>query len=255
MTTFTVPAAQVFAGNNDRTTFDPAALTELAASIAANGIAQPPTVRPVGDRFEIVCGERRFRAMTEILGWVDVPVVVRDYTDQEAAAVMLAENVARADLNPIDEANAYQRRMTEFGMTQADLAAAVGVPAQTIYRRVVLLKLRPEIQKLVADGNLPQAYAQLMTPLDRDRQVIAAQGFALPLAAFRALCSRLQAEQDQETMFDPDTFLQVDEYLAAARLAPTLTGKARLKAMIAALADKLPADDVLVVEARELVAL
>jgi hypothetical protein len=118
----TVEAALIVPGDNDRQAFEPVALQELADSIAAHGLAQPITVRPIaGGLYQIVAGERRFRAM-QLLGWERVPALVRDLDDRQASAIMLVENLNRVDLNPIDEARAYSKRMTEFSWAVSDIA-------------------------------------------------------------------------------------------------------------------------------------
>src|SRR3990167_1299050 len=118
-----IAARKIDQGANDRTVFNAEALDDLAASIRDNGLAQPITVRPVRrGRYEIVAGERRFRACAHLLGWTSVPCIVRDMDDAQAAAVMLAENVARADLDPADEALAYQSRIERYGWMVDELA-------------------------------------------------------------------------------------------------------------------------------------
>ena len=241
-----IPASQIVAGDNDRKAFGPQALAELAASIDANGLAQPPTVRPLASGlYEVVAGERRFRAVTTILGWTEVPVIVRSLDDEAAGAIMLAENVARANLNPIEEAVAYQRRMARFGFSQADLAAQVGVPRQTVYRRLQLLKLRPEMIDLVASGQLDQAFATAMVDFDADRQIVAwkALGAGLNLSEFRAVCARLEGEQAQESMFDPSTFWSIEDYVTTGREAPKRSEKEQLRAMVRRLADQVAQSD------------
>lgn len=109
-----LPYAQVQPGQNDRTVFRPEELEALAASIQADGLIQPITVRPTpGGRFEIVAGERRYRAIG-LLGWETVPAIVRDLTDEQASTIMLLENVHRVDIDPVDEARAYQSRIDRF---------------------------------------------------------------------------------------------------------------------------------------------
>lgn len=97
-----VPVAQIVPGNNDREEFDAVALRELADSIGQHGLAQPITVRPYGQGFQIVAGERRWRAV-QLLGWETIPALVRPLSDEEASAIMLLENIQRAELNPIAE--------------------------------------------------------------------------------------------------------------------------------------------------------
>ena len=122
-----VPIDAIAPGDNDREDFDAAALQELADSIGQYGLAQPITVRPVGrDRFQIVAGERRWRAC-RLLGWPTIPALVREMDDETASGVMLLENVQRAELNPIEEARAYARRMARFGWDVDRVAAAANV--------------------------------------------------------------------------------------------------------------------------------
>lgn len=107
-TIIAIPVRLIDAGSNDRRTFDAKALSTLAESLVRDGLAQPITVRPVGRRFEVVCGERRLRA-AKLAAWATLPAMVSKLDDLAAASVMLAENTARADLNPVDEARAYAR--------------------------------------------------------------------------------------------------------------------------------------------------
>lgn len=215
-----VPAGLIDPGPNDRGTFDARALDELAASIAAHGLAQPPTLRPVGDRYEIVAGERRTRAMRDVLGWELIPALVRGELDDEAAAaIMLAENVVRADLDPLEEARAYSSRAQRFGYTVAQLAEMASVPASRVRARLALLNLADDIAHYVSTRALPLSFAACMTTLDSNRQHLALaayQASPLSLDAFKMLCGRLQVEQDQDSIFDADSFLQVEEYVIAA---------------------------------------
>lgn len=196
-------------GNNDRTTFDPASLNDLADNIRSNGLIQPITVRPLADTglFQIVAGERRFRAVS-LLQWEEIPCIVKDMTDEQAAAVMLAENVARADIDPIDEARAYHSRMTLFNWTVADCANHAGVSAVRIQFRLKLLNLRIDIQQLIRTGQLTVGYASILADaaLDTDRQMIAFRRLrdnsAPTLGWFRRLVAELATEQNQATLFN-----------------------------------------------------
>jgi ParB/RepB/Spo0J family partition protein len=205
-----IPAAQITAGNNDRKRFDGPALDDLATSIKEHGLAQPITVRPQGDRFEIVAGERRFRAMTAVLGWTQVPCMVRDLDDEAASSVMLAENTGRADLNPMEEADAYHERIARFGWTPERLATVAGVSPDRVRRRLLLLALFEDARTLVRQGSLPLGHAELLAPLDHNRQMIALRVFrdaaSMPLATFRQLTAELSAQQGQDGLFDLETF-------------------------------------------------
>lgn len=217
-----IPFDLIDAGPNDRQTFDRAALEELAASIAAHGLAQPPTLRPVGGRYEIVAGERRCRAMRDVLGWSGVHALVRDLDDETASAIMLAENVQRADLDPLEEARGYASRLERFGWTQAELARQANVPADRVRRRLALLALTPAVAHYVATRQLPLSFAACMVELDANRQALALAAFQsspMAVSAFRVMCARLLGEQQSEPMFDVDSFLQIEEYVVSAEAA------------------------------------
>jgi len=201
---------KVKAGNNDREIFEPAALAQLAASIEKHGLAQPITVRPVNGYFEIVAGERRFRAISQILEWETIPCIVREMSDQEASAIMLAENTGRADLNPIEEAKAYQKRILEFDWDAEEIAKIAGVSKNLVIRRISLLNLVDEIQLLLAFGNIGLCHAEYLTKLDANRQRIALRIYnrskSISLRAFRHIVNELFEEQSQESLFDLENF-------------------------------------------------
>jgi len=160
---------------------------------------------------------------------------------------MLIENLQRSDLNPMDEANAYQSRMDRFGLTVEELAEWAGVAPFRIQWRLALMNLRPEAQKLVADGALSPGYARLMADLDPDRQALALKALAhdsLTEADMKALCARLLAEQNTQPLFNDSSFLQLEEYVADARGAAAKSSpKAQLARLLTALEserDRLP---------------
>lgn len=199
-------------GNNDRTVFKSVELAELAASITQDGLIQPITVRPITgtDHFEIVAGERRFRAFS-MTDSETIPAIVRPLDDRTCSRIMLIENLQRADIDPIDEAKAYQSRIDEFGLTVAEMAEWAKVSTAKIRNRLGLLKLMPEVQHLIRFGNMPLVYATPMAPLNKNFQLIAFRYFTggkRPLIAeFRALCSGLLEKQNQISMFDLDEFM------------------------------------------------
>lgn len=204
--------AEIMPGNNDRKVFDQAKLKELAASISEHGLAQPITVRIIDtDLYQIVAGERRYRAISEVLNWPTIPAIVRDLSDEQASAIMLAENTGRADLNPIEEANAYRSRIQAYDWTPEQIAKIAGVSAELVKRRIKLLSLNSEIQHLVAHGHFPLGHAETIADLDPNRQNIALRIYresanGLPLAAFRSITSQLLEEQSQESLFDLENF-------------------------------------------------
>lgn len=208
-----LPVSDIVPGMNDRTVFDDAGLQELADSIRANGLAQPITVRWVEarDKYEIVAGERRFRAH-KLLGKETVRAIVRDLTDSEAAAIMLAENTGRKDLDPVDEARAYHSRMTVFSWDEKTVAEKAGVSIQRVRNRLSLLALRDDLLHLVRTGNLQIGYAQIIAEanLDKNRQLIAIRRLQTCPAPtpqwFRKECAALVEQQAQGDMFDSVLF-------------------------------------------------
>lgn len=209
-----IDTTDIVPGENDRTRFDADALAELASSIADHGLLQPITVRRVDDvlgpdpLFQIVAGERRFRAIRDVLGWETIDAIVEDLTEEEASAMMLTENVARDDLDPIDEGLAYAKRMERYGYSVETLAMKHGISPIRVQFRIKLLGLRPDIQKLVRDGHLPLGYAQALADanLDNNRQIIAIAHLrdnpAPTPAWFRRELGQLVQEQNQATLFD-----------------------------------------------------
>jgi ParB family chromosome partitioning protein len=216
-----VPAHLIRAGTNDRETFDRAGLEQLASSIATTGLASPPTVRPMPDgTFQLVAGERRTRACRDILGWAEMPCHVRHLSSDEAAALMLSENEARVDLNPIEQAKAYRARL-DGGVTVAELSERCGIPRRRIESRLRLLSLADDIAHVVATGNLSLGAADQIADLDHNRQHLAVAGLqaGLDTGGFGALVVRLTAEQQAEPLFDPASFFQIEEYRLEAEQA------------------------------------
>jgi len=142
-----------------RRRFDEAQLDELAGSIAARGLIQPIVVRPEGRDYQIVAGERRWRA-AQRAGLSEVPVVVRDFSDAETLEVALVENIQRQDLNAIEEAQAYQRLSGEYGHTQEALARIVGKSRSHVANLLRLLELPPDVQQMVVEGRLSMGHAR-----------------------------------------------------------------------------------------------
>jgi len=205
-----IPIDSIRRGGNDRQVFDPVALEELSESIRAHGLVQPIAIRPMTDgHYQIVAGERRWRAC-KLLACQEIPAIVRDLNDEAASAIMLAENIGREDLNPIEEANAYHRRMERFGWSATRVADVAGVSHDLVRRRLSLLRLGPEAQKLVASGQFPVGHGQAMADLDNNRQRIALRVYShstrMTLQAFRHVVSDLLQEQSQDALFDLQQF-------------------------------------------------
>lgn len=157
-----------------RQDFDPDSLRELADSIAAQGVIQPIVVRPIGEgRYEIVAGERRWRASQQA-GLSAIPVVVRDVGEQAAIAIALIENIQRADLNPLEEAEALARLLTEFGLTHQQVAEAVGKSRTTVTNLLRLLELNDDVKGYLREGRLEMGHARALLGLRGPQQSRAA---------------------------------------------------------------------------------
>ena len=155
-----------------RKNFDSDALSELADSIATHGVLQPILVRETGSgRFQIIAGERRWRA-AKLAGLTEIPAVVLDRDDLAAAEIALVENVQREDLNPIEEAGAFRSLSEEFGLTQEDLSRRVGKSRSYIANATRLLELPDDVKDLVSAGRLSAGHARTLLGL-RDRAMIA----------------------------------------------------------------------------------
>jgi ParB family chromosome partitioning protein len=148
-----------------RLQMDQGPLEELAQSIRVNGIIQPILVRRSGDHFEIIAGERRWRA-AQIAGLLRAPVIVRETADDQLLQVALIENIQREDLNPIDEATAYRRLLDECAMTQETLADAVGKDRASIANHLRLLRLPADVQRQVSGGALSMGHARALVALE-----------------------------------------------------------------------------------------
>ncbi|MBP7499196.1 MAG: ParB/RepB/Spo0J family partition protein [Chryseobacterium sp.] len=159
--------------NQPRTYFDEKALNDLAESIKSLGIIQPITLRKDGPKFEIISGERRYRA-SKIAGLETIPAYIRLVNDQELLEMALVENIQREDLDPIEVALTYQRLLDEVGMTQENLSQRVGKERSTITNSVRLLKLSPDIQKGVRSGQISAGHGRAIMGLDSEekRQIL-----------------------------------------------------------------------------------
>lgn len=157
-----------------RREMDPQALEDLANSIRTQGIIQPLIVRPIGDKYEIIAGERRWRA-AQIAGLDEVPVIIRQIPDEAAIAIALIENIQRENLNPIEEAIALQRLLNEFGMTHQQVAEAVGKSRTSVTNLLRLLALPDEIKRMLESGMIEMGHARTLITLPESAQLEAAQ--------------------------------------------------------------------------------
>lgn len=184
----TLPVGSLQAGRyQPRTRMDAASLEELAASIRAQGLMQPILVRPLGeagDRYEIVAGERRWRA-AQLAGLTEVPTLIREIPDESALAMALIENIQRENLNPLEEAQGLQRLIDEFSMTHQQAADAVGRSRPAASNLLRLLQLAKPVQALLMEGKLDMGHARALLPLPGDVQVQLAQCFVQKAVSVR----------------------------------------------------------------------
>lgn len=158
-----------------RKNFDEDSLQELAESLKQFGMLQPILVQNRGDYYEIIAGERRWRA-AKIAGLKEVPVIVRELTDQEIVEISLIENIQREDLNPIEEAQAYKRLLTEFHLKQDEVAERVSKSRTAVTNSLRLLKLCDEVQKMVVDDMISTGHARALISIeDPEEQYLIAQ--------------------------------------------------------------------------------
>lgn len=158
-----------------RKNFDEDSLQELAESLKQFGMLQPILVQNRGDYYEIIAGERRWRA-AKIAGLKEVPVIVRELTDQEIVEISLIENIQREDLNPIEEAQAYKRLLTEFHLKQDEVAERVSKSRTAVTNSMRLLKLCDEVQKMVVDDMISTGHARALISIeDPEEQYLIAQ--------------------------------------------------------------------------------
>jgi len=211
-----------------RTQMDPESLNELAASIKAQGIMQPILVRPLSEtgRYEIIAGERRWRA-SQLAGLTEVPVLVREIPDDSALAMSLIENIQRENLNPLEEAMGLQRLIDEFGMTHQQAADAVGRSRPAASNLLRLLNLAKSVQDLLMCGKIDMGHARALLPLEKSSQ--AALGAQIAIRGLSVRETERLVQQDlkpankakQKTAHKPDRdLISLEEELADALGAP-----------------------------------
>ncbi|HEV7994381.1 MAG TPA: ParB/RepB/Spo0J family partition protein [Gemmatimonadaceae bacterium] len=191
-----------------RRTFTEPELAELEASIRASGLLQPIVVRRrAGDKWELVAGERRLRAATRI-GWTEIPAVIRDFDDRAMLTLALVENLQRADLNPLEEAEGYERLIDEFGLTQQQVADAVGKDRTTITNLLRVLTLPAAVRQLVEQGLITAGHARALLPIKDERrqlelanEIVAKQ---LSVREVESLARGLSQNSDTKGRSSPD---------------------------------------------------
>ncbi|MDD2282535.1 MAG: ParB/RepB/Spo0J family partition protein [Eubacteriales bacterium] len=180
-----------------RRTFDQEALEELAQSIAQHGLLQPIVVRPHLGRYQLVAGERRFRA-AKLAGKSSIPAVIMDLTDRQLAEISLVENLQREDLNPLEEANAYSQLIKEFNLTQEALATRIGKSRSAIANTLRLLNLAPPVQSMVADGRISPGHARTLLSLAVEDQLKAAERIVSKGLTVRTAEKNRQAQRQKK---------------------------------------------------------
>lgn len=154
-----------------RKQFDQEKLETLAESIRAHGVVQPVIVRKQGDRYALVAGERRWRA-SRLAGLKSIPAIVKEYSSRDVMEIALIENLQREDLNPIEEGEAFQRLMNDYGMTQEDVAKVVGRSRSAVANTVRMLSLPTKIRSFLIDGSLTSGHARALVAIaEEERQL------------------------------------------------------------------------------------
>lgn len=176
-----IPVGQIMANpHQPRSSFDEAKLADLAASIKVHGLIQPLIVTETVEGYVLIAGERRWRA-AQLAGLEQVPVIVKETTPQSMLELALIENIQRADLNALEEANAYRQLIDEFGLRQEDVAERVGKARSTVANLVRLLTLPESVQSAVVDGRLGGAHARALLPLPTSEMQVAAMNQVIKL--------------------------------------------------------------------------
>jgi ParB family chromosome partitioning protein len=182
-----------------RQEFDQAELQSLCESLQAHGLLQPVVVRRVGERYQLIAGERRLRAATKA-GWTDVPAQVVEADDREMAELAIVENMQRKDLNPLEKAAAFHRYLEQYGGTQEELASRLKLDRSTIANLIRLLELPEPVQNAVRQSKITQGHARALLPLGDEREQV-------------AFCNRIQQEglsvRDTESLVQ-DSITQAD---------------------------------------------
>jgi ParB family chromosome partitioning protein len=210
-----------------RKDINPEKLQELVDSIKAQGVIQPIVVRRIArDKYEIIAGERRWRAAAQA-GLQEVPVVLKEIDDRSAMAIALVENIQREDLNPLEEAEALKRLLDEFGMTHQHVADAIGKSRTTVTNLLRLIDLHGDVKKLVLNKQLEMGHARALLALDGPKQVVTANKIVKEGLTVRA-AERLVKESQAEPKIKKTRIIDSD----TLRLQENLTAKLGAKVII-----------------------
>ncbi|NHZ92582.1 ParB/RepB/Spo0J family partition protein [Massilia sp. CCM 8733] len=212
-----------------RTRMDEGALNELAASIKTQGIMQPVLVRPIGQdtltgalRYEIIAGERRFRA-AQLAGLNEIPVLVRDVDDQAAAAMALIENIQREDLNPLEEAQGIHRLISDFNFTHEQAATAVGRSRSAVSNLLRLMNLAAPVQTMLMAGDVDMGHARALLAVDPASQIALANQVVAKRLSVRETEKLVARELEEQA--NPSTTRQKEKSGDIARLEEELSDK------------------------------
>jgi ParB family transcriptional regulator, chromosome partitioning protein len=231
-----IPVASITANpKQPRRDFKEGDLSDLASSIAAHGLLQPILVRPTSNGFELVAGERRLRAVAK-LGWASIPAVVRQIEDSALLTVALVENLQRSDLNPIEEAEGYQRLVEEFRLTHQQIAEAVAKDRSTIANALRLLQLPATIRHMLVGGQLTMGHA---------RALLAVAGEDARIDLARQAVARGYTVRDLERLAKAPSggsSVQEKKGRGSQHIAPSPTHSAQLQRIIDALRRHLQTD-------------
>ncbi len=215
-----------------RTRMDEGSLYELAESIKSQGIIQPILVRPVGaSGYEIIAGERRFRA-ARLAGLDEVPVLVKEVPDEAAAVIALIENIQREDLNPLEEAQGLQRLVTEFSLTHEQAAQAVGRSRSAASNLLRLLNLSAPVQQMLMAGDIDMGHARALLPLDAAQQILLANQVAARKMSVRdaeKLVAKVQGSGRQAPLLRMKKDKSRDIVRLEEQLADALTAQVEIR--------------------------
>lgn len=214
-----------------RRLFDQELLQELADSIKAEGLIQPIIVRPFAGAFELVAGERRWRA-AQLAGMAEIPAIIREMPDKSVAAVSVIENIQRKDLNPLEEAAAFERLCDEFGMTHKAVAESVGRSRASVTNLMRLLELHDEVKVLVDKGELEMGHARAILGAPRDRQHELAKDVikrGLTVRAVEKLVRDITDQSDVAKSRKPGAMSDPDIERLSKKLGETLGASVRIQ--------------------------
>jgi ParB family chromosome partitioning protein len=211
-----------------RSRFREETLAELAQSIQATGIVQPLVVRPISSRFQLLAGERRWRA-AQRAGLARVPVVIREVSDEAALEITLVENIQREDLNPVEEARAFERFMNEFHLTQEEVAARTGKDRATVANAVRLLRLEKLMLDLIEDGRISSGHGRALLAITDPKMRLALAKRAARGGLTVRQIERLASRRSRAPLGSPAPPLDANTRAALEKLQESLGTRVTLR--------------------------